>query len=393
MSADAIIPGLGMLSWIYFAGLSLAVAYVLEIARTLRHWKRLPECIVPSGFKATTRITVVIPARNEAANMDACLQSLLQQDYPPELMEVVVVDDFSSDGTPALVCQMADQRVRLLELRNFVPPAGLNAYKKKALETGIAGASGALIATTDADCVLPPLWLKTLAFLYQEKQAAFVAGPVSFFEEKTLLERFQSLDYLGMMVLTGAAIQRGQPHLANGANLAYPKTVFDAVGGFSGTDHLASGDDMLLLQKIAKQHAQNIHFAKSGKALVLTRAKATLPEFLSQRLRWASKSAAFRNPGLLWTLGVVFALCWVILLSALIAPFAGLKMLLLFGLLFLIKSAADYALLSTACRYFGRPDLLRFFWPAQVLHIAYIAFIGLASVFRKRYVWKGRPVQ
>ncbi|MFM9951237.1 MAG: glycosyltransferase [Saprospiraceae bacterium] len=393
MSASVMIPGLSILSLAGFAAIILAVAYVLEIARTLRHWNRLSECIVPSGFIATTRISVIIPARNEAANIGACLQSLLHQDYPPELMEVVVVDDFSSDDTPTLVRQLTDQRVRLLELRDFVPPDGLTAYKKKAIETGIASASGTLIATTDADCVLPPLWLKTLAFLHQEKQVAFVAGPVSFFEEKNLLERFQSLDYLGMMVLTGAAIQRGQPHLANGANLAYPKTVFDAVGGFSGTDHLASGDDMLLLQKITKQYAQNIYFAKSSKVLVLTHAKATLPEFLSQRLRWASKSAAFRNRGLLWTLGVVFGLCWAILLSALIAPFAGFKMLMLFGLLFLIKSAADYALLSTACRYFGRPDLLRFFGPAQFLHIAYIAFIGLVSMFRKRYVWKGRPVQ
>lgn len=393
MSVLAIISGLSILRLAGFAAIVLAGAYALEIARTLRHWKRLPECTVPFGFKATTRITVVIPARNEAANIGSCLQSLLQQDYPPELMEVIVVDDFSSDDTPTLVRRAADQRVRLLELRDFVPPAGLIAYKKKALETGIASASGALIATTDADCVLPPLWLKTLAFLHQEKQAAFIAGPVSFFEEKNLLERFQSLDYLGMMVLTGAAIQRGQPHLANGANLAYPKIVFDAVGGFSGTDHLASGDDMLLLQKIAKQHAPNAHFAKSNKALVLTHAKPTLPEFLSQRLRWASKSAAFRNLGLLWTLGVVFGLCWAILLSALLVPFVGFKMLFLFGLLFLVKSVADYALLSTACRYFGRPDLLRFFWPAQFLHIAYIAFIGLVSVFRKSYVWKGRSVE
>lgn len=382
----------GVLCWAYLAGLFLALAYALEIARSLRRWKQLPECNIPAGFEATTNITVVVPARNEAANIVACLQSLLHQDYPEALMEVVVVDDFSSDNTVGLVRQFSDPRVRLLELRNFVPPNGLNSYKKKALETGIAAASGVLIATTDADCVLPPLWLKTLAFLHQEKQAAFVAGPVSFFEEKNLLERFQSLDYLGMMVLTGAAIQRGQPHLANGANLAYPKNIFEAVGGFSGTDHLASGDDMLLLQKIAKQHAQNVRFAKTPKALVLTHAKATWPEFLSQRLRWASKSAAFRNPGLLWTLGVVFVLCWAILLSALIVPFAGFAALGLFGLLFLTKAAADYALLSTACRHFGRPDLLRFFWPAQVLHIAYIAFIGLASVFRKRYVWKGRPV-
>lgn len=392
MIAGIFIEG-NFLCWIYLAGGVLALAYAAEIARSLYFWKQLPETVIPAGFKAGTAIAVVIPARNEAANIGACLESLLRQEYPPDLLEIIVVDDFSSDATPELVRQCTDPRVRLLELKNEPQPGGLIAYKKKALETGIAAASGTLIVTTDADCVLPPLWLNTLAFLFEKRGAAFIAGPVSFFEEKNLLERFQSLDYLGMMVLTGAAIQRGNPHLANGANLAYPKNIFEAIGGFSGTDHLASGDDMLLLQKIATHHAHQVRFAKSAKALVLTHAKETLSEFLSQRLRWASKSAAFRNVGLLWTLGVVFALCWGILLSALFAPFFGVGVLGLFAMLFGIKAVADYALLSVACRYFGRVDLLRYFWPAQFLHTTYIAFIGLASLFYKRYVWKGRPVR
>src|SRR5690606_4381794 len=130
--------------------------------------------------------------------------------------------------------------------------------------------------------------------------------------------------YLGMMLLTGAAIRKGEPYLANGANLAYPKAVFEKVDGFSGVDHLASGDDMLLLQKIAKQFPKGaIHFAKSADCLMRTRAKNTLREFLSQRIRWASKSSAFRSIRLLWTLGVVFVLCWSILLGSLIAPFFG----------------------------------------------------------------------
>lgn len=121
----------GVLCWAYLAGLFLALAYALEIARSLRRWKQLPECNIPPGFEATTNITVVVPARNEAANIVACLQSLLHQDYPEALMEVVVVDDFSSDNTVGLVRQFSDPRVRLLELRNFVPPNGLNSYKKK----------------------------------------------------------------------------------------------------------------------------------------------------------------------------------------------------------------------------------------------------------------------
>ncbi len=383
-----------MLWLICSAGLFLALAYVFEIARNLRNWQQLPGYEPVPDFRISTRISVVIPARNEARNIGACLQSLLNQSYPPGEMEVIVVDDFSTDGTPDLVLQCKDPRVRLLELRNFMSEERGNAFKKKALETGIAAASGTLIATTDADCVLPECWLSMFAAEYQENQAVFIAGPVGFCEEQNLLERFQSLDYLGMMILTGAAIRRGQANLSNGANLAYPKAVFEAVGGFSGIDHLASGDDMLLLQKITKQYPpDHIRFVKNAGALVRTRAKSTLPEFLSQRLRWASKSAAFRSPDLLWTLSVVFLLCWAIILSPVFALVFGTGFLYAGLLLFAFKSAADYALLSTACRHFGRRDLLRSFWPSQLLHIAYIAFIGVASMFRKRYSWKGRSVK
>src|SRR6202012_3482401 len=95
---------------------------------------------------------------------------------------------------------------------------------------------------------------------------------------------------------SGAAlIGNGQASTCNGANLAYRKDVFYAVGGFKGIDDLASGDDELLLQKVAEKYPGKIGFLKSYDAIVYTHAKHTLKEFLQQRRRWASKSVKYKD--------------------------------------------------------------------------------------------------
>ena len=119
-----------------------------------------------------------------------------------------------------------------------------------AIGTAIAHASGDLIVTTDADCIVPTNWLQLFVSFYEINGLQFIAAPVNFHLEKSLFERFQSLDFLGMMGVTGASIQLGWMNMCNGANLAYSKRAFERVEGFAGIDHLASGDDILLMQKI-----------------------------------------------------------------------------------------------------------------------------------------------
>ncbi|NUQ25290.1 MAG: glycosyltransferase [Saprospiraceae bacterium] len=358
--------------------IAIGIAYLVAIGYIRMWWRRLPEWRPPANDNPTVFISVIVPARNEAANIGACLQSLLSQNYPAHLFEIIVVDDHSEDDTARRAGSIPDERVRVV-----VSPG---AQKKQALAYGVSLARGELIAATDADCQAPPQWLSLLASAYENRRPAFIAAPVAFHKENNLLGYFQSLDYLGMMVLTGAGIYSGRLLLANGANLAYPKAVFEEVGGFAGIDHVASGDDMFLLQKIARRYPDRLFFIKNPEATVLTSPQPSLAGLWAQRLRWASKSSAFRGGVMLVYLALVFVVCGGILLGLAPAPFAAL-------ILLAFKLIADYALLSEACRYFQRSDLLRYFLPAQLLHIAYIALIGLAGVFVRRYRWKGREVR
>jgi cellulose synthase/poly-beta-1,6-N-acetylglucosamine synthase-like glycosyltransferase len=375
------------------ATVCLTLLYVSCIILYAKCWKNLSFFENTEGSLPTTFISVLIPARNESDNILSCLEAILNGNYPKELFEIIVIDDHSDDATPQLVEAHPSANVRLIELKNYVKLADNQPFKKRAIEAAIGESKGNLIVTTDGDCIAPPDWLRLIAAFYEQSGKRFIAAPVNFYDEKTAFERFQSLDYIGMMGVTGAGVAGRFTNMCNGANLAYEKALFHEVGGFKGIDHVASGDDMLLMQKIARFHPDALGFLKNPAATVLTKAKPTIADFMSQRLRWASKSSSYTEVFTVLQLVMVFTFCWNILLSLCLTVVWGLPALLLFLFQFSLKSIADYFFLRTMARFFKREDLLHPFLPPQYLHVLYIIVVGSLANFKKTYQWKGRTVK
>jgi cellulose synthase/poly-beta-1,6-N-acetylglucosamine synthase-like glycosyltransferase len=372
------------------ASLILSLFYIYIIRRYIFEWNKIDSFKIPQNYISSTFVSVIVPARNEAATIQKCLDSILQQDYPSELFEVIVIDDHSEDETAQIIENIENQQIKLLRVVDFIKGEELQSYKKKAVEIGVSNAKGQLIVTTDADCITGLNWLKTIASFYEIHQLKFIASPVNFFHEKNLFQRFQSLDFLGMMGVTGGGIHGKFMNMCNGANLAYEKKVFEEVNGFEGIDHLASGDDMLLMQKVAQRYPNSIGFLKNQDVVVYTEAQPTLKSFLNQRIRWSSKTSAYKEWKVTFILIMVFLFCCSIILSLFLIPFIGLTMALVFGLQLLIKTIMDYFFLGKMAQFFNRKDLMRSFLPAQFLHIVYIVAIGFLSLFVKKYTWKGR---
>lgn len=376
--------------YLLISSVVLGAAYFLLILYFLFHWSRIPQRNLPPQLLPSTTVSIIIPARNEATNIEACAKAILCQNYPAHLMEVIVVDDHSEDDTASIVQSLPDSRIHLVSLADY-PIQGL-AFKKHGIQIGIRQSRGKLILCTDADCQMGPNWLHSMVAFFEQENVQMIAGPVNFYQEKNLLERFQSLDFLGMMLLTGAGLQSGLMRMGNGANLAYTRAAFEAVGGFSGVDQLASGDDLFLMHKIEQRYPGQVKFLKSLEATVYTMAMPNWKAFFQQRVRWGTKNAAYQEWRITAVLGLVFGLCWAIIAAFLLSPFVpGLGWGLL--ILMLAKVGADYLLLNTASTFFHRKDLLRVFLRAQVLHILYIAIIGLWGNVCKQYEWKGRRVQ
>lgn len=353
-------------------------------------WTRQKKLIIPPNFTASTRISVIIPARNEAQNIEACIQSIAAQDYPESLLEIILVDDHSVDNTARLAMQAAPGRVRVIALQEWMAGRVVNAYKKEALQVGISQSRGELIVTTDGDCIAGKGWLRAHAYLFEQCQAALIIGPVSLEASGREVELFQSIDFMMMQGITVAAHQLNLGGMANGANLAFSHKAFEAVNGYEGTQQLASGDDYLLLHKMNQAFPGRIQLLHAQEAIVRTVAQKNWYSFLQQRIRWASKSGRYSDHRL------TFILTWVYLfnLSLLVlgcACFwqAGWWRLLVACLL--LKVISELLVLWPAASFFRKKRELFAFPIMQPLHILYIVVAGLLGM-KGGYRWKGRQV-
>jgi cellulose synthase/poly-beta-1,6-N-acetylglucosamine synthase-like glycosyltransferase len=366
------------------------------LLRYVYFWKQTPTAPDPKNtYQPTTFITVLIPARNEADHILNCLKTILQNNYPQDLLEIIVLDDYSTDETPKIVYEIIENQwfknLRLLQLANYPPPES-PAFKKYAIQLGIEIAKGALIVTTDGDCRVPEKWLFHIAQFYETKKVKCIAAPVRFDTELNDFQRFQSLDFLGMMGVTAAGIQGKFTLMANGANFAYEKTVFHEVNGFQGITHQASGDDMLLMEKIAERYPNEIGFLKNKNATVLTLPKQNIADFLSQRMRWASKTSTYTRVGTIVQLATSLIFSLNIVVSGLLC-FWKIAFLPVFALQILTKTMIDFYFLNQMATFWDRHDLMNRFNKSEIYHILYIVVVGIAVQFRKKYEWKGRTVR
>ncbi|MCD0486812.1 glycosyltransferase [Pedobacter sp. MC2016-14] len=370
-----------------FTTLALTLLYITVVITFIRGWRKLIN-YTPMASNNTTMVSIIIAARNEEANISKTIQDLLAQDYDPALTEIIFIDDHSSDATGSIVRSFSTAGVKLITLNET---QALNSYKKKAIQTAIGTAKGSLIITTDADCRMGPHWLKTIVSYYEEHRYKMISSPVAYFEEQSFFERAQSLEFLYLIGLGASTIGNQKPSTCNGANLAYEKAAFYEVGGFTGIDDLASGDDELLLHKMAARYNGNIGFLKNEEAIVYTHAKPTLAEFIQQRKRWASKSTRYKNKSII-VLGVFI---WLFNLSIVVNFFAGFfnpHFFILALLQLTAKIAIEFLFLSAVTKFAKRTSLLVLLPVLNVLHIIYILYIGIAGNSGK-YTWKGRSVR
>ena len=358
-----------------------------------KHWFIKLRPFVPQpAHSPKTSFTILIPARNETENIGGLLQSIIQQNYPSHLWEVIVIDDFSTDTTPAIVSGFSNQypNIRLAELSKILDGKQLNSYKKKAIETGISLSKNEWILTTDADCIAGKDWLATYDAYIQENNPVFAGGPVAFTNDGSILQTFQCLDFMALQGITAAAVSAGLHAMCNGANLAYKKEVFYEVNGFKGIDNIASGDDMLLMNKIKSVYPNRMGYVFSPKAIIETLPMPTLNGFINQRIRWASKTNKYKD------ISVVVVLWMVLLLNIglLLLPFAAIfhpPIFVFWLLLIFMKTWIEASFAVHIAAFFS----IQLHWKnvfLQLPHILYTSLAGCFGMFGK-YSWKGRQVK
>jgi cellulose synthase/poly-beta-1,6-N-acetylglucosamine synthase-like glycosyltransferase len=394
------------MAFLFLPALVLLLLYVLLLGYYHKGFRQLKEYNY-TNIKGTTKVSILIPARNEEANILRCLQAIAKQNYPKTLIEVLVIDDFSTDSTAEKVQNFIAVPVKLLQLQHFIEEGSINSYKKKGIEIAIQHATGELIVCTDADCTAKENWISTMVSFYEKTNAQFIAAPVcltSFTKEESaavssrqplsswnFVELFQTLDFSILQGITAASVYKNFHTMCNGANIAYTKKAFEIVNGFAGIDSIASGDDMLLMYKIKKQFPTQIGYLKSKEAIVQTATVATCKAFFNQRIRWASKASHYEDKNIFYALLIVYFInvfSLVLLLSLFFAP-QNLVWILIF---LVVKSMVEFWFLQPVLRFFQQSFLTKWYFVCIPVHIIYTIVAGWLGKFGN-YQWKGRVVQ
>jgi glycosyltransferase involved in cell wall biosynthesis len=372
----------------------LFAAYGMLIAYYRKAWNAIPNYIPreTNTEKLTTKISLIIPVRNEQNNIKSLLDCVFQQSYPKNLYQVIVVDDYSTDNTWNLInsLQYAQMDLKCMQLADFSLNLSTSSYKKFAIEIAIDNASGDLIVTTDADCRPLPNWLLIIASFYKTTNAKFIAAPVKINSDNSFLSIFQTLDFLTLQGITGASLFKKMHSMCNGANLAYEKKAFYAVGGFEGIDNIPSGDDMFLMHKIYRKYPDQVLFLKNEDAVVSTQPEKSWRGFINQRIRWASKADKYDDKRIFRVLVLVYTVN-LLIASLVIASFWNIMYLVLLLALLLMKTWIEFPFVKSAATFFHQQKLMAYFPFMQPLHIIYTIVVGWLGKFGS-YEWKGRKI-
>jgi len=202
-----------------------------------------------------------------------------------------------------------------------------------------------------------------------------------------LFRGMQTMDFLSLDFVSAGAVGAGQAFISNANNLAFRRTLFSEVGGYGPAGRFISGDDDLLLQKVASETEWGIRFAVEQSSFVTTRPTRSVGEFFRQRMRWASKSTAYNPPVLLFTIStfVFFLGLPILMLISLLGPASLVYPVTIRGL----KALSDYMVMRKGFKVFGQRWHWGYFLLTELLHIPYIVTIAIGSRLIT-HEWRGR---
>ena len=195
-------------------------------------------------------VSIIIPVYNGAGTIAACLESLLNQTYPADAYEVIVVENGSTDDTTKIVEKYP---VRLFHSDKRGPAPARN--------LGLARSEANIVAFTDADCIADPNWLSELIKPYADPEIGGVGGAILPYDhaDRTIVEMFSEAHSPLVNFISGE--NEFLPHLYT-ANASYRRSLLNKVGGFN--PNLVTAEDVDLAWRLQLQTDVKLHFASEA---------------------------------------------------------------------------------------------------------------------------------
>ncbi len=353
--------------------------YMLELsffAYAARKARRFRKTGFP--FETLPAVSVVVAAKDEERNLPACLESLVKLDYPHDLLEVVIVNDQSSDTTAEIADRFAG-RYDFVRRVDAVDTPGMRG-KANALSQGIDSSKGEFIFLTDADCTVPATWISGTLKHFSES-IGIIGGVTLISSADDIVSGIQSLDWDFLLTIGAGAATVGRPVACLGNNLAFRRKAYDDAGGYRKI-RFSVTEDYALFKAVADSRKWGYTYPMDRQTVVQTLFVGSLKEVFAQRKRWATGG---KETGLFGvaTLAPGFLFHWLLILTAFIAPW-------IFPLLLLLKLTLDGLFVFPTLRWYGKIAHLKFMVYFEIYYLIYVAILPFSVYLGKAVIWKGR---
>jgi len=359
------------------------IAFAIYYIYLVRFWRGISKHDNGFSYEKKT-VSVVIAARNEVKTLPQLLTALVNQTYSDKLYEVIVANDCSTDGTAEIVSEFS-AKWPFIKLHNVTGRENAASPKKNALGQVIELATGELILSTDADCLVGKYWIESMVAHYEDDVqmvVGFSKTKLNSFQKSSFARKFEHFDCNSMFSANAGAVATDKYFSCTGQNISYRKSAFQSVGGFEKIKHLISGDDVNLMQLYRKE-GYKIKFAFSDHSFAVTRPIDNWKQLLNQRSRWASntKFQLQLNPEFFFYLMSALVVTigpWVLLF---LSPWIAISIILL-------RMVGEYHFLKSSFKTFKIESKILKFYPSwfilQPIYMIVVASFGMFNVFR----WK-----
>jgi len=321
-----------------------------------------------------TNASIVIPFKNEEQNLPTLIQSILSLNTNQRTIEVIFVNDHSSDNSINIISSIKSISENLI-----FKTIDLNHEhgKKAAQHAGVMAASFDMVMFTDADCMVPQQWIDLMIGKLKD-DSVMVCGAVVYQQRKSISNLVFRADFSSLVLSGAGAIGIGKPIFCNAANMLIRKTSYQIIHKEIKGKSNASGDDVFLLHAVIKHFgARSVLYCFYNEAVVSTPSPKSYTDFIKQRQRWASKSILYRNTMAVLTSFIVFMMSFTICVLAVLFTKTSL---IACAAVLTLKTLADTILFYTGKKLKGNTNMYLYhilFQPVYPIYIVVTAILSL----------------
>lgn len=354
---------------------AIQVFYYLFFFARLAFYKEKPKTVINQQ-----PVSVILCARNEAANLAKNLPGILFQDYKTT-HEIIVVNDNSDDESKYIIDEYKKE-FKNLNVLALSHEAKLIQGKKYPLSMGILSSKYETLLLTDADCIpATEHWVGLMQDGYRD-DVEIVFGYGAYTKASGVLNKLIRFETFHTALQYLSYSLAGLPYMGVGRNLSYKKDVFIKNKGFSAINHLPSGDDDLFINKVATK--KNTNIVINPDAHTLSEPKKTFAEWMKQKNRHYTTAKFYKSKHkfLLGLYAASFFLMYPLLVVSIVF-FNWWMPLCVFGVRFLLQALV----FAKSMKKLNESDLLPWFWLLDIWQFLYQILFIPALVKKPQQNW------